>query len=287
MVECHEAALEFLVTHKQLSEAIEPAMADLDNPAPRLFVRIAPQDVSFATPANDVRDVAVLLNGAKVLDPTVARVGAQMFVSSTGRVLALDDDGAKDVIKPLAVVDVGPAHDERQRDATTVHQQVALAAFFSPDPSGWDPRLLVPAALSSWRHPHSASARRCLPSGRTRPILLATGSRKSLRFPIPESVCGWRWRCQSALWAAPSTGNPCAARRQSPRTPVGPAWAAGLPPACARRPCPWPDALVPTALRVAKTHRLPPTNQLASSPWPQSNAAAPVRLRSIDYTNYG
>jgi len=42
-----------------------------------------------------------------------------------------------DVVDALAVIDVGCGHDDRQRDATPVHQQVALAALFFPDPSGW------------------------------------------------------------------------------------------------------------------------------------------------------
>ena len=130
VVEGDEAALEFLVAHEQLAEAVEPAMADVDDPASCLLGRIAPLDVGFGTSTNDVRDVAVALDGAKVLGSTVARVGAQMFVSPIWRILAPDDDGCEHVVKPHAVMDVGPCHDERQRDATGVHQQVALASFF-------------------------------------------------------------------------------------------------------------------------------------------------------------
>lgn len=71
------------------------------------------------------------LDGAQMLRATVARVDAQMFVSPVGRVFALDDDGAEHRIKPLAVVDVGPIHDERQRDVTAVHRQMSFADLFA------------------------------------------------------------------------------------------------------------------------------------------------------------
>ena len=41
-------------------------------------------------------------------------------------------------------------HDDRARDATAVHQKVALASIFSPGPSGSARQLPEPAALSSW-----------------------------------------------------------------------------------------------------------------------------------------
>ena len=72
----------------------------------------------------------MILDGAEVFGAAVARVGAQMVVSPMRRVLALDDDGGEYLVNLFAVMEVGPGHDERQRDATAVHQQVALAAFF-------------------------------------------------------------------------------------------------------------------------------------------------------------
>lgn len=44
---------------------------------------------------------------------------------------ALDDNGVKHVVKPPAVIGIGRGHDGRQRDATTVDQQLALAALLS------------------------------------------------------------------------------------------------------------------------------------------------------------
>ena len=44
------------------------------------------------------------------------------------------------------VMSMGPGDDQRQRDATCVHQEMALASFFSPGLSDSDPLLLLPAA---------------------------------------------------------------------------------------------------------------------------------------------
>lgn len=92
MVECEEAALELLVAYEHFAETVEPAMADLNNPASGLLLRGAPLDCCLCSATDDVRDVAVTLDGAQVLGTTVACVGAQVFVSSVGRVRALDDE---------------------------------------------------------------------------------------------------------------------------------------------------------------------------------------------------
>src|SRR5438045_7588594 len=260
-------------------------MADLDDPAPCLLVRVALLDVGFSAPIDDVRDVAVVLDGAKVLLTAVACVGTQMLASSIRRILARDDDGSEHFVQPLAVMDVGPGHDERQRDATAVHQQVALAAFFSPDPSGWGRRLAVPVAPSSLRRPRSASARRCPASGRTRPSQPSTELQRSPTLPIRGTACGWRLRCRSAPWAAPSTGSPCAARRRSPRTPVEAALVAAPPLACARRSCPPASARGSAVPPAARSHLSPPTIRYVS---PRSrSSAAPHAARAGSLPIYG
>ena len=130
MGECEETAFAFFQAHEQFAEAAEPTMGYLDHPAPCLVHRIAPFGVGFLAPVNDMRDVTMVLDGAKVFGAAIARVGAQMFAAPVRRVLALDDTGGEHLVKPLAVRDVGSGHDDRQPDATAVHQQVALAAFF-------------------------------------------------------------------------------------------------------------------------------------------------------------
>src|SRR5438477_3521860 len=270
MVERDEAALELLVAHEQLAEAVDPAMAHLDDPSPGLLLRVAPLDVGLFAAVADVRDVAMRLDDANVFGASVARVGAQMLVAPHWRALALDHDGAEYLVDSLAVIHVGRGHDERQRDATAVHQQVAFASFFFPDPSGSARPLLAPAGPSSSPRRCFAIARRFLPSRRTRPARLSTATRKSQPLPTRESACERRWRCQSAPWATPSPGNPCAVPRRWLRILGAPAWAGDRRRACVRRFClPVRHAEESAAPRAARTHPSPPTIRLA---WPRSRS---------------
>lgn len=219
------------------------------------------------------------LDGAHVLGTTVARVSAQMFVSPVRRVLALDEDGVKHRIKLLAVMDVGSAHDERQRDATAVHQQVAFASLFSPGPSGSARQLLAPMAPSSSRHRRFAIATRCLACRRTPPSRLSILLQRSPPSPIRESVCGWRWHFQNAQRAAPSTGSLCAEQTRWPQTLDVLALQVDPRQACERTVCRAPahveGSVVPHA---AKTRPLPPRNQLACSTHHSGTALTAARI---------
>jgi hypothetical protein len=202
-------------------------------------------------------------NRTKMLCAPVARVCAQVFVSPVGRVFALDDNSAEHCIKPLAVMDVGPAHDERQRDATAVHQQMPFASLFSPGPSDSGRRLLAPKAPSSSRHRRFAIAMRCLACLRIRPSQLSRLLQRPPPSPIRESVCEWRWRWQSAQQAMLSTGNLCATQTRWPQTPALLALQADLLQACERTACLAPArAAGAAAQRAARTHPLLPKNQL-------------------------
>ena len=77
---------------------------------------------------------------------SVPSVGAQVLAAPGDWGLALDHDGLQHLIELRDVMLIGPGHDERQRDATAVHQQVSLAAFFFPDRSGCAPPPLAPKA---------------------------------------------------------------------------------------------------------------------------------------------
>lgn len=122
-------------------------MADLDNPTTCLMPRVAPLGPSFLPPSYDVGDVAVPLNRALQLSAVVARVGTQVLAAAMLGQGSLDHNFAQQLIKSLAVMHVGPGHDDRQRDATPVDQQVALAPLFFPDPSGSVRRLPEQAGL--------------------------------------------------------------------------------------------------------------------------------------------
>ena len=82
----------------------------------------------------------------------VTRIRTQVLAPSLGRVDSFDHHGIEYSAELRDVMAIGSCHDERQRDATTVDQQMALAPIFFPDPLDWLQRLCVPWALSSWPH---------------------------------------------------------------------------------------------------------------------------------------
>lgn len=77
----------------------------------------------------------------------IASVRTEVFGAALGRVRTLDGDACQHGVNSTDIVDVGGGDHQRQRDSTPVHQQMALAAVFFPDPLGWAPRLPVPTGL--------------------------------------------------------------------------------------------------------------------------------------------
>jgi len=147
VVERDKAALKFLVSHQQLSESVEPAMADLYHPAPRLLGWVTPLGIGFCATTHDVGNIAMRLDNIQGLLTSISRICAQVFAAPLAWALALDHTGAEHLIQLRDIMLIGSGHDERQRDTTAVHQQVPLAAFFFPDQSGWGQPPLAPVAL--------------------------------------------------------------------------------------------------------------------------------------------
>ena len=144
MVECEETALEFLIAHQQLAKPVEPAMADLHNPASG-FLAGMPLLCRLLLRATDhMRNVAVVLDDLQRRLATISGVQAQMLGATLSRRLALDHDGGQDGVELRHIMPVRSGHDERQGDATAVDQQVTLAAIFFPDRSGWLRPALAP-----------------------------------------------------------------------------------------------------------------------------------------------
>ncbi len=85
--------------------------------------------------------VAVFFDDFQGWRSGVARVGAQVLVAPVRRIGSLNHDGIKHRLQLRNVMPVGSCHDERQRDAISVHQQMAFAPIFFSDPSGWVPRV--------------------------------------------------------------------------------------------------------------------------------------------------
>ena len=102
----------------------------------RRALLVAPRGIGFLVAINDVGDVAVALDDSQGRPPSVPCVGAQVLAAPRAWCLALDHDGLQNGIELRDVMRIRSCHDERQRDATPVHQQVGLAPLFSPDRSG-------------------------------------------------------------------------------------------------------------------------------------------------------
>jgi len=136
VVKGYEAAFELLVAHQKFAEPVEPTVADLDNPASRLLGWVAPFGACLLVATDHVGNVAVRLDDLQCAFASVRGIGAQMLASPIAGRLALDHDGTEHLIELGDVVFIRAGHDDRQRDATPVHQQVPLASFFSPDRSG-------------------------------------------------------------------------------------------------------------------------------------------------------
>ena len=147
MIQGHEATVKLLVAHQELAELIEPAVADLHNPAARLLCGVSALGRCLLAPTHDMRDVAMPLDDSPEFGASIAGIGAQVLAAALGGHRALDRDGFEHLLKPLAIIDVGRGHDDRQRDPTPVREQVTLAPIFFPYPSGWVPRILLPSVL--------------------------------------------------------------------------------------------------------------------------------------------
>ena len=144
VVEREEAALKLLVAHQQLAKAVEPAMADLNNPSPGLLVGVPSLGTLFLRATDHMRNVTVVLDDLQRRLAAISGIQAQMLGAALSRHLALDHDGGQDRVELRDIMPVRSGHDERQGDATAVDQQVTLAPIFFPDQSGWARLALVP-----------------------------------------------------------------------------------------------------------------------------------------------
>src|SRR5450631_715426 len=292
MVGSEEAAFEFLIAHEELAKAIEPTMGDLHNPPSGSLRRVPPLLLGFLPAPFDMGNVAVLFNGRPRRLASIASIGTQVLAASLRRRGTLHHDGVEDGSKLADIMSVCPGHDDRQRDATTVHQQMTLASIFSPDPSGLARRFLEPVAPSSLPRRHFAIATRCLPGRHTRPARPSTALRTPRLSATRDSVCELRSRYRSARSAAPSTDSPCATQTRCPRTPAAHPWVCARHRVCARSSWPSPVGAPESRVRPApKRHRTPPMPATYFSSHVSPSLTSHIRLsrdgRSVYYINYG
>ncbi len=144
MVERQETAIKFLVSHQQLAKPIEPTVRYFYDPTSCLLLRGSLEFLGFLPSSFDMGDVAMLRNDLQGGSSCISSVSTQVLVPSDRRTGSLNHDGIKNCRQLRSVMPIGSGHDERQRDATPVHQKVTLAAFFFPDPSGYALRPPVP-----------------------------------------------------------------------------------------------------------------------------------------------
>ena len=117
-------------------------MAQFHDPATRLERAIFGLAFDFLAARTNVRDVSRLLDD--LLFAHVTRIQTEILRRPV--LSDLNHFGLKKLRQFGAVVTIGGADDDRQRDAMFVDQQMTFAPFFSPDPSGWDRPIRGPGA---------------------------------------------------------------------------------------------------------------------------------------------
>ncbi len=210
--------LRFLfVAHEDFPEAVVPGMCALDLPSPGRVLATAD---AFRLLANlpNMRDIVASPHNCCGGLAAVTFVGAQMLATPATWFGPPNDNAVQGFRQQFDVMSVRPADDKRERDASPVHQQAALGAFFSPDPWGCCRPLPAPAALCLACRQCSAIPKRSLPNRRIRPSLPATSDGKIPPPATVETADARRSHCQSFL-ARPSTDNRCATHIQWRRIP--------------------------------------------------------------------
>src|SRR5258708_3062811 len=144
VVEREEAALKLLVAHQELSKAVEPAMADLNDRGAGFLAGLPLLGPVLLGATEHMSNVAVALDDLQRRLATISGIQAQMLGAPLGRRLALDHDGGQGRLELGDIMPVRSGHDERQGAATPVDHQITVAPFFSPDRSGWVRPALAP-----------------------------------------------------------------------------------------------------------------------------------------------
>lgn len=246
------------IAHQQLAESVEPRMGAFHHPAAGALS--LPTGTSLLPTLPHMRRIAPRSHGLRGRPPSITLVRTQVLSSPPADFGAHDHNAVQSDCQQFDIMPIGPADDKGQRDASTVHQQAALAAFFFPDPWGCCPPIPAPVALCLEFHQCFATPKRSLPFHHTRPAPPATGPGKIPVRASVESVCGWRWRCRTT-WAGPSTGSQCAAHKQCRRRFVGPPTVCAPHQDAAGNACAPGAAAVwePRAGRFARVYRKLPT----------------------------
>jgi hypothetical protein len=132
------AVIQFLIPHQELAKSVEPGVGGFHHPA-----SILGGTPSLPLLPADPR--AIPMSG----EDDLGRFALIAPIAIQERVLLGQEENqtTQHCLQLAHVMSVGSGDDQRQRDATPVDQQMALAPIFFPGPSGWDPRPLLPGGL--------------------------------------------------------------------------------------------------------------------------------------------
>jgi len=118
---------QLLVSDQKLAESVEPGVRCFHNPTSVLWG--APASALLSSNSRGVAMPADLIAGRFAVISFI-RIQESLPFSWKG-----NDNPREQCGELTCVMSIGPCNDQRQRDATPVHQYVALGSFFSPGPS--------------------------------------------------------------------------------------------------------------------------------------------------------
>jgi hypothetical protein len=130
---------QLLISDEKLSKPIEPGVRRFHDPAS--ILRRTPASALLPCDSWSVPPDADLLANRF---PVISLIRIQETLSSLRKG---DDDGIEHCGELTDIMSMGPGDDQRQRDATRVHQEMTLASSFSPGLSDSDPLPLAREAL--------------------------------------------------------------------------------------------------------------------------------------------
>ena len=130
---------QLLIPDQELTKPVEPGVRRLHDPTPVLR-RTPPSALLSYDPWRVASDADLLADRFAV----VSFIRIQKPLPSLGK---SNDDGVEHCGELADVMSMSPGNDQRQRDATGVHQEMALASLFSPGLSDSDQSLLAREAL--------------------------------------------------------------------------------------------------------------------------------------------
>lgn len=188
----------FFKTNQQFSKAVEPRKTPLDDPSPCLELRIPALHFNFFSSLPNARDISPINTLIERGLSCIPFISTQMLSPTNFCCWTFYHNVVKCIRQQLHVVLLCSAHDERQRDATTVDEDASLAAIFFPDQLDCDRHFQVRAGLCSSHRRYFAIAKQCLPSHRIRQAPLSTISRRTQPFAIQENSDVLHLDCQIA-----------------------------------------------------------------------------------------